>query len=169
VPEHVYRFTPMTEADARAIGDWRYEGPYAVYTTPEEEREAAVREKLDRRSPHFTVRDESGELIGFFAYGSAAEVGELGLPHLYAADEVLSVGLGLRPDLTGNGRGLAFVEAGLAHARAQYQPRTFRLYVLSFNARARRVYERAGFERVGTVRIPFAAGEREFIEMRREA
>jgi RimJ/RimL family protein N-acetyltransferase len=167
----------MTEAEARAIAEWRYAGPYAIYSTPEEDREAAVLEMLDRRSPYVAARaaggeaagDAAGELVGFFAYGSAAEVGELSTPHLFAADERLSVGLGLRPDLTGHGRGVGFVEAGLAYAREQYHPRGFRLYVLSFNARAMRVYEQAGFERVGTVRVAFAGGEREFVEMRREA
>jgi [ribosomal protein S18]-alanine N-acetyltransferase len=169
VSEQKYRFAPITEAEARAIAEWRYVGPYAVYTTPEEDREAAAREMLDPRSPYFAVRDAAGHLVGFFAYGSAAEVGDLGAPHLLTADGMLSVGLGLRPDLTGNGRGPAFVEAGLAHARALWHPRIFRLYVLSFNRRAMRVYERVGFEPVGLLRVPYEGGEREFVEMRREA
>src|SRR6185312_3551614 len=114
---HSYRFTPITEAEARAISTWRYEGPYAVYNTPEEDREAAVHEMLDLRSPYFAARDESDEsdeMVGFFAYGSAAEVGEYGAPHLISDGGILSVGLGLRPNLTGHGRGLPYVEAGLA-------------------------------------------------------
>lgn len=167
--QHVYRFTPMTEPDARAILSWRYAGPYAVYNTDEEDREAVLRELLDPRSPYVAARDESSELAGFFAYGSAAEVGEVAAPHLFAPDGLLAVGLGLRPDLTGQGRGVAYMEAGLAYAREHYHPRAFRLYVLSFNARAMRVYARAGFARAATVRVAFAGGEREFIEMRREA
>lgn len=166
---HVYRFAPMTEADARAIGEWRYEGPYAIYTTPDDQREAALRELLDSRSPYVSAHDEVGEMVGFFAFGSAAEVGEVLAPHLFSEGELLSVGLGLRPDLTGHGRGLPFVEAGLAYARERYHPRAFRLYVLSFNVRARRVYERAGFVRVATVRVTSPGGELDFIEMRREA
>lgn len=180
MPELSYRFTPITEAEARAISTWRYAGPYAVYNTPEEDREAAVHEMLDRRSPYFVARDvavdaaadaaadAADQLVGFFAYGSAAEVGEYGAPHLLSDGDMLSVGLGLRPDLTGHGSGLAYVEAGLAHARALYQPRTFRLYVMRFNMRATRVYERAGFAPVGMLRVPYEGGEREFIEMRRE-
>lgn len=169
VPEHCYHFAPMTEAEARAIGEWRYDGPYAVYNTPEEDREAAVHEMLDQRSPYFAVRDETETLVGFFAYGSTAEVGELNAPHLLHDEGMLSIGLGLRPDLTGHGRGPAFVEAGLAYARTLYQPHTFRLYVFRFNVRAIRVYERVGFQQVGMVRVPYEGGEREFIEMRREA
>ena len=169
MPQHTYQFAPMTEPDARAITDWRYQGPFAVYNTPEEEREAAIIEMLDRRSPYFAARDETRALAGFFAYGTAAEVGDYGEPRLFSQDGVLSVGLGLRPDLTGHRRGPEFVAAGLAHGCDLYHPLAFRLFVLTFNFRAIRVYERAGFERVGLRHIPYEGGVREFIEMRREA
>jgi RimJ/RimL family protein N-acetyltransferase len=169
VPQHTYQFAPMAEPDARAIKEWRYGWPYSVYNTPEDEREAAVREMLDQRSPYFAAYDETRVLVGFFAYGTAAEVGVYREPRLFAQDGMLSVGLGMRPDLTGQGRGLEFVAAGLAHARALYQPRVFRLFVLTFNTQAQRVYERAGFERMGMLRVPTEGGVWEFIEMRREA
>ena len=58
----------------------------------------------------------------------------------------LDYGLGLRPDLVGQGLGLDFFNAGLAFARERYEPRRVYLHVAEFNERARRVYERAGFE-----------------------
>jgi hypothetical protein len=54
--------------------------------------------------------------------------------------------LGMRPDLTGRGLGEEFVHAGLRFARETYSPPAFRLTVATFNQRAIRVYERAGFE-----------------------
>ena len=73
-------------------------------------------------------------------------------------------------DLTGRGQGLAFVNAGLTFACQTYAPTAFRLYVMTFNHRAIRVYERAGFAPVGTVRVPAPGGvAREFLEMRRAA
>jgi RimJ/RimL family protein N-acetyltransferase len=43
----------------------------------------------------------------------------------------------------------------------------FRLYVLMFNERAMRVYERAGFERTGIyTRLSTVYGNRDFVEMR---
>jgi [ribosomal protein S18]-alanine N-acetyltransferase len=165
-----YTFSPISEAEARAILAWRYAGPYAVYNTEDDAQlEAGLAEMLDTRSPYFAVRDGSGDLIGFFAFGTAAEVGGGGAPHLMGADGLLSVGLGMRPDLTGRGEGLDFVNAGLAFARERYAPTIFRLFVLSFNQRAMRVYERAGFERVGTLHLSGEHGSREFIEMRRPA
>ncbi|MBF6590548.1 MAG: GNAT family N-acetyltransferase [Ktedonobacterales bacterium] len=159
-------FDEMTEADARAVMAWRYTGLYAVYNSDGDAD--ALAELLDHRSPHFAARDEQGELVGFFAFGSAAEVGGSDEPHLYTGDGGLSLGLGLRPDRTGNGLGLAYVNAGLAFARTRFTPAYFRLFVLPFNERALHVYERAGFTRVRTITVRGHHGERDFIEMRRE-
>lgn len=176
------RFTPMTEADARSILAWRYEGQYATYNSPDPALGAdfeALAELLDTRSPYFAVREQEQAdalPIGFFAYGSACEVGgEVGgegtegvaTPYLLRPDGSLTIGLGLRPDLTGQHRGLALVEAGLTFARERYQPSLFRLYVFSWNERALRVYKRAGFTSVGVTRIRAPEGERVFIEMTR--
>lgn len=167
-------FAPMNEADAHAILAWRYQPPYDVYNAPDPRDgtlEDVAREMMDPRSPHFAVRETEGAPpIAFFAYGSVCEVEDAALgPYLLRPDGSLSIGLGLRPELTGQGRGLALVEVGLAFARAHYQPRLYRLFVFAWNARAIRVYERAGFAAVGEVRIAAPAGERVFIEMTRPA
>jgi [ribosomal protein S18]-alanine N-acetyltransferase len=52
----------------------------------------------------------------------------------------LDYGLGLRPDLTGQGLGLEFFRAGLAFARERYEPQCVYLHVAEFNERARPVY-----------------------------
>lgn len=166
-----YSFTSLNRDDARAIRAWRYEGPYAVYNMDTEGAisDALEDEMLDLRSPWFAVRDESRELIGFFAYGTSAELGGPMTPHLFGAEGVLSVGLGMRPDTTGKGDGLGFVTAGLDFARQRFAPRAFRLYVMSWNHRAIRVYGRAGFRHAGMVTRDTGSGEREFIEMYRDA
>jgi ribosomal-protein-alanine N-acetyltransferase len=92
------------------------------------------------------------------------------VPALYGEDQTIDIGLGMRPDLTGRGLGLAFVDAGLAFARGQFASRRFRLFVLTFNERAIRVYERAGFTRVRQfIQQNPVHGELHFVEMRREA
>ncbi len=164
------------EADARAIMAWRYPPPYAVYNTEADgDADEAVlfAEYLDTRSPYFAVRNEaldpSGAVVGLFCYGSSAGVSlEAGAPHLLEADGSLNVGLGMRPDLTGRGLGLDFVLAGLAFGAEQYHPTLFRFYALAFNHRALKVYERAGFRRVGVVTQRGLWGERDFIELVKE-
>jgi RimJ/RimL family protein N-acetyltransferase len=162
-----FTFAPIDEATARAIRQWRYDGPYAAYNA--ENDAGDVSEELDRRSPYVAARDETDSLVGFFSFGTSAEVSEHAEPALYGPDRSIAVGLGLRPDLTGRGLGLSFVEAGLAFAREHYAPASFRLYVLSWNERAIRVYERAGFTQVRVFTQRNMHGENEFVEMTRPA
>jgi len=157
----------MNEADAQAIMTWHYEEPYAIYNMDSDLEDTA--EMLDRRSPHYAVCDEQGELIGFFSFGTSAQPWDTNEPGLYAENKIIDVGLGMRPDLTGKGLGLAFVNAGLAFAREQFVPEHFRLFVLTFNERAIRVYEQAGFQRVRVFTQPNIHNEYEFLEMSRKA
>lgn len=171
-----FGFTPVTEADVRAILAWRYDPPYTTYN-PDNEPGGFdyAAEMLDRRSPYFAVRIVSGEdwerepPAGFIAFGSACEVGSEpeapDEPHLYRADGSITIGLGLRPDLTGRGLGLPFVEAGLALARERYHPTRFRLFVYAWNQRAITVYERAGFAVIGRAGAPASDGQPAFVEM----
>jgi [ribosomal protein S18]-alanine N-acetyltransferase len=64
--------------------------------------------------------------------------------------------------------GLAFVNAGLAFAKEQFKPDYFRLFVLTFNERAIKVYERAGFQRVGIYVQHTEQEDRDFLEMSRK-
>jgi ribosomal-protein-alanine N-acetyltransferase len=75
----------------------------------------------------------------------------------------------MRPDLTGRGLGLAFVEAGLAFARETFAPASFRLSVATFNRRAIAVYARAGFRPRGTFSSHTNGGEHDFLVMTRPA
>jgi [ribosomal protein S18]-alanine N-acetyltransferase len=162
-----FTFKLMDEVEARAIRDWRYEEPYAVYNAPEDSGDFS--EELDRRSPYYAARDERGELVGFFNFGTSALVWDSGEPGIYCENKTVAIGLGMRPDLTGKGLGLAFVEAGLAFAREQFHPDYFHLFVYTFNERAIKVYEHAGFQRVRVFMRRNIHGESEFLEMKRHA
>ena len=73
------------------------------------------------------------------------------------------LGLGMRPDLTSHGLAQPFIAAGLEYAQREWQPRTFRLWVASWNERALRAYRRAGFHQVRH------SEESRFVEMERSA
>ena len=161
-----FTFVPITEADVQDIKLWHYEEPYTVYD-PSSDPEDDPSEMLDRRSPYFAVRDEQGTLVGYFCFGTCAQPWSHDEPRLYSDESILDVGLGMRPDLTGKGIGLSFVNAGLNFAKEQFAPTMFRLYVLTFNKRAIRVYEHAGFEHVRTFVQKNVHGTNEFLEMRR--
>lgn len=151
-----YLFEPMGDAEAREIAAWRYAPPYDFYDTPNDPDDLA--ELLDprrREGTYFSVRDEEGALVGFFQFERKGGT--------------VDVGLGLRPDLTGRGRGSDFLIAGLEFARRRFGPEGFTLSVAVFNERAIRVYERAGFRRVKTYTHHTNGGEHEFLSMAREA
>lgn len=151
-----YSFEPMDDAEAREVATWRYAPPYDFYDVPNDPDDLA--ELLDpcrREGSYFSARSGDGSLAGFFQYEKK--------------DGTVDVGLGLRPDLTGAGRGLDFLFAGLEFARSRFSPVGFTLSVATFNGRAIRVYERAGFRRVKTYMHHTNGGEQLFLSMAREA
>ena len=136
-----FHFRPMRWRDVAAIAGWRYAEQYAFYDMNFAVLlgVAAVQGVLRPigLTVYYVVHMETGDreqLAGVFSF----------MPR----GRMLEIGLGLRPDLTGQGLGLAFVNAGLDYARAHFAPRRFQLVVAAFNTRAIRVYERAGFAAV---------------------
>ena len=150
-----YAIRPMSDASARAIANWQYPEPYTFYNSTTDEDDLA--ELLDARrrgDQYYEVLANDGALIGFFQFKHE--------------QQPLEIGLGLRPDLTGRGLGLAFVRAGMAYAREQFGARRLSLAVTTFNARAIKVYERAGFK-PGETYLHFTNGaDYEFLRMHYE-
>jgi ribosomal-protein-alanine N-acetyltransferase len=128
-----YVIEPMTQAEAEAVGRWQYPPPYDFYDVGADPADyAELTDPAARGSRFFVASSPADRLIGFFEYKPVR-------------DGVVEIGLGLRPDLTGAGRGLAFVQAGLAFARRRFSSPEIRLWVATFNQRAVKIYERAGF------------------------
>ena len=136
-------FCPMSEPHARAILAWRYDPPYDIYDVGSGDREEAVQVLLDPQYAYYAILRAEGELAAYCCFGSDAQVpgGDYDTP-------ALDVGLGVRPDLTGQGQGSAYAQAVLGFARHAFSPPAFRVTVAEFNERALRVWERAGFRRV---------------------
>jgi len=137
-----FTFRPMDEASARQILAWRYEPPYDTYNANADKAEEFVQVLLDPANAYQAITDECDELVGYCCFGADARVpgGD------YDAD-TLDVGLGMRPDLTGQGRGSDFFTAIVDFAQRAFAPQVLRVTVAAFNQRAIRVYEKAGFER----------------------
>jgi ribosomal-protein-alanine N-acetyltransferase len=145
----------MVDEDAREISRWHYEPPYDFYDWAGDPDD--LEELLDsarREGAYFSTFDREGALVGFFQFESE--------------DETVDVGLGLRPDLTGQGLGVEYLLAGVEFARERFSPERFTLSVATFNERAIEVYERAGSRRgavythhTNGADFPFLAMDRE--------
>jgi [ribosomal protein S18]-alanine N-acetyltransferase len=149
----VFEIRPMTEADASAIAAWRYPGEYAFYEWARDPGDLA--ELLDPAEwgRRYFAANADGELAGFFVFK--------------LSDGVADVGLGLRPELTGQGHGAAFLDAGLRFAAGRLGARRYTLAVAAFNRRAIAVYERAGFVATGRYRHRTNGADHDFVAMAR--
>lgn len=137
-----YTLRPIRPEDAREIAGWRYAAPYDVYNAAE----GAEARLLDPRNAYYAVW--VGErLAGFCCFGAEAQV-----PGGDYAAEALDVGVGMRPEWTGQGRGAAFFAAVLAFGQDRFAPERFRATVAAFNRRSQAMCARAGFQETGRFR-----------------
>jgi GNAT superfamily N-acetyltransferase len=136
-------FEPMDEASARAILTWCYEPPYDLYNLEPGDVEASVRFFLDAGNGYWAMVDERGDLAAYCCFGLDARVpgGDYGML-------ALDIGLGVRPDLTGQGNGHLYVSEVLGFAQRTFAQESLRVTVAEFNERARRVWHKAGFSPV---------------------
>jgi ribosomal-protein-alanine N-acetyltransferase len=145
----------MRRADAETVAAWHYEPPYDFYDFRADPDD--LNELLDPASwvDDYHAVDLDGELAGFFSFKRHGDA--------------LEIGLGLRPDLTGRSLGGELLEAGLAYAREELLASELFLDVATFNDRAKKVYERAGFRASHVWIHQTRAGEVEFLRMTRRA
>jgi RimJ/RimL family protein N-acetyltransferase len=126
----------LTAHDLAHIATWAYDGPWSVYDSDGQ---------LDPALGYWAVVDaEDGRLQGFACLGADARV-----PGLAGAAGVLDVGVGMRPDLVGQGRGADFVGAVVALAEAR-GARRLRAVVQDWNERSLQVFTGLGFARTGS-------------------
>jgi GNAT superfamily N-acetyltransferase len=148
---------PMDEPSARAIVGWRYEPPYDIYN-PGADGDDVIQTFLDPRYDYHCLFGDGGDLVAYCCFGPDAQV-----PGGDYAAVALDIGLGVRPDLTGQGQGRRFVQAvlelaadvvclhlGRRHRCPPHPDDRFRVTVAAFNERALRVWKSAGFRRTQT-------------------
>lgn len=130
----------MTMAYAADIATWRYGAPYNCYDMTGCDPAFLV----DPASGFFALVDQTG-LIGFRSFGVDGQV-----PGGEYDDSALDTGGGLRPELTGQGRGREAIRTGLEFGRKTFRPQAFRVTIAIFNIRAQRVIAALGFHQTCT-------------------
>jgi len=134
---------PVKKQDIENILGWTYEEPYSFYNIGHEKE--VIEELLD--GSYYVMKNEKGEIVSFYCFGKAAQVSIDKQCDVYMDKDIVDIGLGMRPDLTGQGKGIEFLTRGLAFAREKFSTTKFRLTVATFNQRAIKVYEKAGFKK----------------------
>ncbi len=124
---------------------WQYEPPYDIYNIRVEDIEKELQWYLNPDNKFHSIFNGAQDLVGVCSFGEDGRVkgGDYSL-------EAIDIGAGLKPDLTGQGHGAAFLEAILEFSKKNFPKQTLRATVASFNQRCIKVCERSGFHQVQT-------------------
>ncbi|MBM7587148.1 ribosomal-protein-alanine N-acetyltransferase [Bacillus pakistanensis] len=151
-----YEFIKMSQTQAEDIAyHWHYDGEYSFYDFEADPEDLA--EFLDpkgRGHAYYVVKKEN-QIIGFFSFNEDK-------------DHSVDIGLGIKPEWTGRGYGFNFLKAGLKYAVSKFNPQKMTLSVATFNQRAIKVYEKAGFKPVEIFMQDTNGSRFEFLKMEYE-
>jgi ribosomal-protein-alanine N-acetyltransferase len=154
--EMSYKFIEMNNQYSKEIIDWHYDGNYSFYDMRADQED--LEEFMDSSNwpnKYFAVVDKNDELTGFFSFSFS--------------NGKMSIGLGMKPSLTGIGLGEEFINMGIMFGikHFSYTNDYITLDVASFNKRAIKVYERIGFKVIDYYNQNTNGGEYEFVRMRK--
>ena len=120
----LYAVGTLTDEEAREAVAWRYDGEYAVYNFPSWDECAArgwsITDAVKRENAYFSVR-YAGEFLGFF--------------HIMDRAGHVELGVGMKPELCGQGRGRMLMALALAKILETRGCTTVMLAVRTFNTR----------------------------------
>ena len=124
-----------TEAEMREISGWKYAGDCAVYNLPPFEEQVRTGRGFANPKNRFRSCTDGGLLVGYF--------------NLVEEAAAVRFGVGVRPDLCGRGYGQAICRLACGLSRRLCPGKPVYLEVRTWNIRAIRCYEKAGFRVVG--------------------
>lgn len=148
-----YTFEIMTQEQAQDIAqNWRYEGEYSFYDLDADLEDLEEFLDPEKRADSYFMVFQENKAAGFYSFAQTDK-------------ETVDIGLGMKPDLTGRGKGIVFLEAGLQFAKTNYQPQKITLSVAAFNKRAIKVYQSLGFRKVESFVQATNGGHFDFVKM----
>jgi L-amino acid N-acyltransferase YncA len=116
---------------------WTYPAPYDFYNISSSSTEGF----FNPESPHYSVLDDRGELIGFLSIGIESRV-----PGGDYSQPAVDIGIGLRPDQTGRGLGKVIVQRFIDEIiTPQNHPPLLRATIAAFNQRSLKTFLALGF------------------------
>jgi len=150
----------MRESLAQEIVSWQYGEEYAVYSM--DGSVDLLTEILD--GSYYALVDGAENIIGHYCIGNSAQVPSVVQDEMYKAD-CIDFGLGMNPSLVGRGLGKHFLRFILDCVELDHPGKRIRLTVATFNKRAIKLYENAGFVEVNRFSKVTADDACEFIVM----
>ncbi|GGG09883.1 N-acetyltransferase [Paenibacillus albidus] len=148
----VFHVVAMEVHQAAEVCEWIYEAPYDIYgwmPWPQmQELNIEFGDPQLRREQYVSVINEQGRLCGF--------------AQLFPMEGVVRLGIGMRPDLCGQGLGHLFMEPIVREALKRYPEREIDLEVLTWNQRAIRTYQKCGFRITDTYERRTPTGDKPF-------
>lgn len=145
-----------TENEKYEINDWKYSGDYAIYNNPPYEEQKKTGRGFANPANHFYSFYDNEALIGF----------------INLSDEGSEVffGIGANPDYCSKGYGQQMTQTAWEISQQLFPGKPVYLEVRTWNKRAVRCYEKAGFHIVGDpIHQTTSAGDGVFYHMIREA
>ena len=153
-------FRPLVKEEALAILKWQYIPPYDYYNFNASTTQEDLCYLLDKKNAFFALLNIQRQLEGYCSFGRDGQV----LGGCYNTPG-LDIGMGIRPDLVGRGRGKLYAQAVVRYGINQYTVEQLRVTVAQFNKRAQRVWQQLGFEQVN--KFIKVDTEKEFVIMTR--
>lgn len=137
---------PTTEEEKILITEWKYEGEYSVYNAEPYEEQKKKGFGFANPQNHFYSFYDEKKLIGFI--------------NPYEEKTEVFFGIGVKPEECGKGYGSQMTETACKISRRLFPGKPLYLEVRTWNQRAVRCYEKAGFHIVGEpIRQTTSAGE----------
>lgn len=148
---------PLSDADREAIAAWHYPDALAIYDPGPDA--FALREP-----EHFALGRSDGELIGHATLGEQAR----GPGGVYeSTPSIVDIGMGLRPDLVGEGLGATALVVVIEEALRRLSPSRVRATVAAPNGRATALVTHLDFDE--SHRFHRRSDGREFVLYERDA
>lgn len=137
-----------TEKEKYMISEWKYEEPYSIYSNiPYMEQMKNHRGFANRQNNYYSYYDGE-KLVGYI--------------NLKETESNIFLGVGVHPQYCGKGYGQQIVKMACELSHKQYPARKVAIEVRSWNIRAIKCYEKAGFTISGSPIVrttPIGKGE----------
>lgn len=115
-------FQPLKKQQALIILNWHYPYPYDCYNFKANTIQEDLCYLLDEKNAFFAVLNRRGELEGYCSFGSDGRV-----PGGNYDIEALDIGMGIRPDLVGQGKGKQYAKTVAMYRANRYTAKHLRV------------------------------------------